>query len=70
MPFYLGLIHLPIKQFALYSGCAGAAMAIEQYCGEPSNRGAGLKLFTLEAALWTAIVLIFGSVAYALALIF
>ena len=69
-PFYLGLIHLPLRQFALYSGAAGAAMAVEQYLGEPNSRGAGLKLFAMEAALWAAIVLVLGSVAYAVALIF
>ena len=70
IPFYLGLVHTPIVQLALYSGVAGTAMAAGDFAENPGVQRAGLRLFFADVMVWATVVGLLGSLAYVLALIF
>lgn len=70
IPFYLGLIHLPVAQLLVYSGIAGTAMAAGQYVDTPTDERGGTQSFLLELGLWFALIMICGGLAYLVALIF
>ena len=70
IPFYLGIIHTPMPQLALYSGFAGAAMATGEFAEDPRFRRQGLRLFMADVAVWVALVAVVGSLAYLVARIF
>lgn len=70
LPFYLGIMHAPFPQLALYSGVAGAAMATGELVENPRFRQQGARLFAADAAVWAAVVAFFGGLAYLVALIF
>ena len=69
-PFYLGLVHLPVAQLAIYSGVASTAMATGQYADTPSNQRGGMGVFLTECGLWFLLVAAGGGLAYLIALIF
>ena len=69
-PFYLGLIHLPVAQLALYSGVASTAMATGQYVDSPAELRGGMKVYFSELGLWLALIAVTGGLAYTVALIF
>jgi hypothetical protein len=69
-PFYLGLVHLPLAQFALYSGVASTAMATGQFVDTPTDQRGGLAVFLSEWGLWFTLVSVAGGLAYLAALIF
>ena len=69
LPFYLGFVHAPVPQLALYSGVAGAAMATGEFVESPMLTRGGLRLFLTDVAVWAAVIGLFGGAAYLLALI-
>ena len=70
LPFYLGLIHLPVGHLVLYSGVASSAMATGQYIDTPSDIRGGVQSFLGELSLWFALIVLLGGFAYLVALIF
>jgi hypothetical protein len=70
IPFYLGLIHLPVGQLVLYSGVASSAMATGQYIDTPSAIRGGVQTFLGEWGLWFGLIALLGGFAYLIALIF
>lgn len=70
LPFYLGLVHVPITQLALYSGVASTAMATGQFVDTPVDQRGGLPVFLYEVALWFGLVAVGGGLSYLVALIF
>lgn len=70
IPFYLGFVHTPLPQLALYSGFAGAAMATGEFVETPLLKRGGLRLFMADAAIWAAVIGLIGGITYVFALIF
>lgn len=70
IPFYLGIIHLPVSQLLLYSGAASAAMTTGEFIEAPERRKGGARIFILDSALWFAMIASIGGAAYLIALIF
>ena len=70
IPFYLGLIHLPLAQLLVYSGVASTAMAAGQYVETPTDERGGTQSFLLELGLWLALIMLCGGLAYLVALVF
>lgn len=70
IPFYLGLIHMPLAQMFVYSGVASTAMATGQFVDTPKEERGSAQLFLGELGLWFAIVVLFGGLSYLVALIF
>jgi hypothetical protein len=70
IPFYLGLIHLPLAHLFVYSGVASTAMAAGQYADAPKEERGGAQLFVTELGLWFALIVVCGGLAYLAALIF
>lgn len=70
IPFYLGFVHTPVPQLAIYSGIAGAAMATGEFVETPLMRRGGFRLFLADAAVWAGVIGFTGGAAYLLALIF
>jgi hypothetical protein len=70
IPFYLGIMHTPVPQLALYSGVAGAAMATGELVEDPRFRRQGLRLFVADVVVWATVVGFTGGLAYLIALIF
>ena len=70
IPFYLGFVHTPVPQLALYSGIAGAAMATGEFVETPLMKRGGLRLFLADAAIWAGVICLIGGATYLLALIF
>ena len=70
LPFYLGFVHAPVPQLALYSGVAGAAMATGEFVETPLLKRGGFRLFMADSAIWAFVIGLIGGIAYLLALIF
>jgi hypothetical protein len=70
IPFYFGLIHLPLAQLFIYSGVASTAMAAGQYVDGPKEERGGRQIFLSELGLWFALIFVCGGMAYLAALIF
>lgn len=70
IPFYLGFVHTPVPQLAIYSGIAGAAMATGEFVETPLMKRGGFRLFLADAAIWAAVIGLVGGGAYLFALIF
>lgn len=70
IPFYMGLIHVPLAQMFVYSGVASTAMATGQYVDTPKNERGDAHLFLGELGLWLAAIVLFGGISYLIALIF
>jgi hypothetical protein len=70
IPFYLGFMHTPIPQLALYSGVAGAARATGEFVETPLMKRGGFRLFLADAGIWAASIGLVGGLAYVFALIF
>lgn len=70
LPFYLGLVHMPLTQVFAYSGVASTAMAMGQFADSSKDRRGGIQAFLSELSLWFALVFLGGGIAYATALIF
>ena len=70
LPFYLGLVHLPISKLVAYCAVAGSAMAIGQHADTPKEQRGGLELLLCEFQLWVALIFLAGGISYAIALIF
>ena len=70
IPFYLGLIHMPIAQMFVYTGVASTAMATGQFVDTPKDERGDAHLFLGELGLWFALIFLFGGLSYLIALIF
>jgi hypothetical protein len=70
IPFYLGFVHAPIPQLALYSGFAGAAMATGEFVETPLMKRGGIRLFMADTAIWAVVIGLIGGLTYLFALIF
>lgn len=70
IPFYLGLIHLPLTQLFAYAGVASTAMAAGQYLDTPNEERGGTQLLLSELGLWFGLIFVCGGLAYVAALIF
>jgi len=70
IPFYMGLIHVPLAQMFVYSGVASTAMATGQFVDTPREERGGAQLFLGELGLWFAAIVLFGGMSYIIALIF
>ena len=70
IPFYLGLIHLPLVQLFAYSGVASTAMATGQFVDAPREERGGIHAFLSELGLWFALIFLCGGLAYLAALVF
>ena len=70
IPFYLGFVHTPVPQLAIYSGVAGAAMAAGEFVETPLMARGGFRLFFADAAIWASVIALVGATAYLFALIF
>lgn len=70
IPFYLGLVHVPIAQMFVYSGVASTAMAAGQLADTPKDERGGAQAFLSELGLWFALIFLFGGISYLVALIF
>ncbi len=70
IPFYLGIVHWAVPQMLLYSGAASASMTTGGFMDEPQRLSGGVKLFLLDMALWLAIIVPVGGVAYLIAWLF
>lgn len=70
IPFYLGLVHMPIAQMFVYSGVASTAMAAGQFVDTPKDERGGPRLFLSELGLWFVLIFLFGCLAYLVAFIF
>jgi hypothetical protein len=70
LPFYLGFMHTPVPQLAIYSGLAGAAMATGEFVETPLMKRGGFRHFLADAAIWAGVIGLLGGGAYLLALIF
>ncbi len=70
IPFYLGIIHMPVPQLLLYSGAASAAMTTGEFAETPSRRAGGTRVFVMDMLIWFGLIAAAGGVAYGIALIF
>lgn len=70
IPFYMGLIHVPLAQMFVYTGVASTAMATGQFIDTPKEARGDAHLFLGELGLWFAAIVLFGGMAYLIALIF
>ena len=70
IPFYLGFVHTPVQQLAIYSGIAGAAMATGEFVETPLMKRGGFRLFLADAVIWAGVVSLVGGATYLVALIF
>lgn len=70
IPFYLGLVHMPLAQVFAYSSVASAAMATGQFVDTPQDERGGAQLFLGELGLWFVAIVLFGGASYMIALIF
>ena len=70
LPFYLGFVHAPVPQLALYSGVAGAAMATGEFVETPLLKRGGFRLFMADSAIWALVIGLIGGIVYLIALIF
>lgn len=70
IPFYLGIVHLPVPQLLLYSGAASAAMTTGEFIEAPERRKGGARIFFLDTAVWFALIASVGGLAYLIALFF
>lgn len=70
IPFYLGLVHMPLAQMFVYSGVASTAMATGQFVDTPKQERGGLAEYFSELGLWFALIILIGGISYLTALIF
>jgi hypothetical protein len=70
IPFYLGFVHTPLPQLALYSGVAGAAMATGEFAEANNLQRGGLRLFFADAMIWAFLIALLGGLTYLIALLF
>lgn len=70
IPFYFGIVHLPVPQLLLYSGAASAAMTTGEFMETPERRKGGARIFLLDTALWFTLIASVGGAMYLIALIF
>lgn len=70
IPFYLGFVHTPAPQLALYGGVASAAMATGEFMECRELAQGGLLTFIADSAIWFLVIALLGSTAYLVALIF
>ena len=70
IPFYLGLVHWTVANFVVYSAGASAALTAGDFLdAAPATRGGSVQ-FLLDAAVWFALVIGIGLLAYSIALLF
>ena len=70
IPFYLGIVHLPVQQLLLYSGAASAAMTTGEFIEAPERRSGGARIFMLDTVVWFGLIASVGGAAYLIALVF
>jgi hypothetical protein len=70
LPFYMGLVHVPLAQMFVYSGVASTAMAAGQFVDTPREERGDAHVFVAELGLWFAAIVLFGGLSYLIALIF
>jgi hypothetical protein len=70
IPFYLGFVHTPAPQLALYGGVASAAMASGEFAEYSDPVLGGWRAFLVDTAVWFGVIAILGTAAYLLASVF
>ena len=70
IPFYLGFVHTPVPQLALYGGVASAAMATGEFVECKDLAQGGWRAFIADSAIWFGVIALLGGAAYLIALIF
>lgn len=70
IPFYMGLVHVPLAQMFVYTGVASTAMATGQFVDTPKEERGDAHLFLGELGLWFAAIVLFGGISYLVALMF
>ena len=69
LPFYLGFTHAPVPQLLIYTGAAGTALAAGEYV-ESREPFPTVRMFVADVVGWCILILMFGGLAYLLALAF
>lgn len=71
IPFYFGVIHLPIVQLLVYSPFAGAAMTAGTHLDSLQGElGKSIGAIMAGVGFWTILTLMIGATSYLVALVF